>query len=226
MLLDYEKATVVLFGCHPDDIEIGCGGTAILMSQKGYTLHNAVISSGEEGGIHTSKNELIKTREAEATAASKFIGTKDITFFRFDDGLTHFDKDMKLKVIHYLKDINPDIVLVHCSNDQNPDHRVCTKLVLDALKACEGPWYPETKDIQLNTKLVLGYEVWTPIQSPHTYVDISNVLDKKLKAIRFHKSQLKEIHYDKAIEGLAYYRSLLNKKNAPCEAFEIFSIHD
>lgn len=226
MILDYKNANVILFGCHPDDIEIGCGGAAIMLKQNGCTLHHAIISSGEEGGVNTTKSELIKTREQEATNASKFIGSSSIKFFRFDDGLTSFDKKMKLEVIEYLKEINPDIIFVHCSNDQNPDHRVCTKLVLDAIRACEGPWYPETKNVQIHPKLVIGYEVWTPIQSPQTYVDISKVLDKKLKAIRFHKSQLKDIHYDKAIEGLAYYRSLLNKKNAPCEAFEIFSMND
>lgn len=226
MILDFENAKVVLFGCHPDDIEIGCGGAALIMAQKGFELHHAVISSGEEGGVEISKTELIKTRETEATNSSKFIGAKSIKFFRYDDGLTHFDKKMKLEVINYLKEINPDIIFLHCSNDQNPDHRICTKLVLDAIAASQGPWYPETSNMQIHPKLIVGYEVWTPIQNPQTFIDISSVLDQKLEAIRFHKSQLKDIHYDKAIEGLAYYRSLLNKKNAPCEAFEIFSISD
>jgi LmbE family N-acetylglucosaminyl deacetylase len=223
MLFNDKKAKILFFGTHPDDIEIGCGGTALLLSKLGCQIHHGILTSGEEGGVDITKSDLIKIREEEARKAADLLGAKSIHFFRYPDGLTHFTKDMKIEVMKLLKHVNPDIVFVHCSDDQNPDHQVCTKLVLDAINGCSGPWYPETDTIQIHPKLILGYEVWTPIKNPQTSVDISKVLDKKLEAIRVFKSQTKDIHYDKAIEGLAYYRSLVNKNNLPAEAFQIFS---
>lgn len=221
MLFQLENATILFVGTHPDDIEIGAGGTALLLAQKGYTIHYAILTSGEEGAQSTPKNELIQIREKEALSAAKVVGVKDVKFFRYSDGLTGFTKDMKIEVIQYLKSIKPDIVFMHCSEDQNPDHQICTKLFKDALAAAQGPWFPETSNVEVNPRLVLGYEVWTPIKSPQTNIDISNVLEQKMHLLNLFKSQVKDIQYDKAVEGLAHYRSLLNKHNRPCEAFEV-----
>ena len=224
MLFETKNLTVLFFGTHPDDIEIGAGGTALLLSEKGNKLHYAIFTSGEEGANDTSKDSLVKIREKEALDAASFVGAQDVHFFRYPDGLTGFTKDMKVEVIQFLKRIKPDIIFTHSSNDQNPDHQVCAKLVRDALAASQGPWYPETEKFEVSPKLVLGYEVWTPTQSPQTSVDIASVLDKKMQLVSLFKSQVKDIQYDKAVEGLAHYRSLLNKHNRPCEAFQVIQI--
>ena len=68
---------------------------------------------------------------------------------------------------------------------------------------------------------VLGYEIWTPIASPGFVVDISDLMDRKLEAIRCYKCQLEYWPYDRAIEGLNAYRGALLQGVAYAEAFVV-----
>ena len=91
--------TVLSIGAHPDDIEIGCGGTEALLKDKGYTIIHLVISSGEQGSLTLPTDVLIQKRENEALESGKLIGASDVIFLRLPDGLTTFDLEAKIKLI-------------------------------------------------------------------------------------------------------------------------------
>ena len=221
MFSGLKKAKVLAFGAHPDDIEIGCGGTLLKLLSLGHEIHHAVLTKGEEGSLIVAKDELVKIRKAEAIDASKKMGAKDIHFFNYSDGLTSFTKEMKIEVIHHIRKIKPDVVFIHAKNDNQPDHQIIHKLVVDAIAAASGPWFPEAMSKPHQTKLVLGYEVWSPISTPQFIVDISKFLTQKLDIINLYKSQVSDVDYATAIEGLAKYRALINKDNVASEVFEI-----
>lgn len=213
--------TVLSFGAHPDDIEIGCGGTEILLCEKGYKVIHVIITSGEEGGVGVSKEELAYQREREALAAALIIGVEKLEFLRYPDSLTGYDKAMKMQLIKLIRHYAPDIIFTHATSDNFPDHKIVNHLVLSAITGAAGPWF---LDIKLKPHLVpevLGYEVWHPIQHFQTVVCIEKVIDKKLQALACHKSQIKSIDYLSATKGLAAYRGVMSMKSSYAEVFEV-----
>lgn len=214
--------TILAIGTHPDDIEIGCGGTLALLQQQGYRICHLIVTSGEEGSLQIPLDELAATRESEARAAAQILGTSDVFFMREPDGLTHFTKAMKQKLISMLRDIRPQIVFTHAKSDHFPDHRVIHELTLSALAAAAGPWYPGGGPGKPHSvEDVYGYEVWNPIPEPALFVDITSTMEQKLTALQAHRSQIQDVDYVGAVQGLARYRGAMARAGKAAEAFEV-----
>lgn len=213
--------TVLSFGAHPDDIEFGCGGTEAMLAARGCRIVHAVLTSGESGGRGVKPEELARTREHEAIDAARVLGVLEVKFFRYLDGLTQFSREMKVELIRLLRRLRPQTVFVHSSQDSFPDHRIVHQLVMSALTAAAGPWYAEAEGDPHRVSQVYGYEVWHPLSSPQTYMDVSGSITKKIEALKCHRSQMGPIPYDEAALGLARYRGTLSMRGRYAEAFEV-----
>ena len=142
---------VLAFGTHPDDIEIGCGGTEALLAAKGCEIAHVILTSGEAGSDKTSPWELGPIREKEAIEAAKVLGASNVEFLRYPDGLTGFTREMKIDIIRLVRRLKPHILFIHERNESSLGHRVASELVLEAVKAGSGPWFQEA-----------GGEPWSP----------------------------------------------------------------
>ncbi len=213
---------VLAFGAHPDDIEIGCGGTIAGLVAKGFEVHHALLTSGDAGSQSISRNDLAEIREREASASAEILGSHSVHFLREPDGLTTFRRETKIRIITLVRTVRPTLLFVHGPSDQFPDHKLCHQLVMDALLGAKGPWYQECQLPAHQPGLVLGYEVWNPIAKPQLLVPID--IEPKLRALRKHESQLAGIRYDDAFEGLARYRGSLSGTARFAEAFEILAL--
>ncbi len=205
---------VLAIGAHPDDIEIGCGGTLARLNSLGYETTHLLVTSGEEGGAP-------ETRERESEVAARRLGSRAVLFLREPDGLTFFTKEMKIKIIRVLREVRPNIVFTHARADHFPDHRVVHELTMAAVLAAAGPWYPDAGAGTHATEEVLGYEVWNPIGRYQRAVDVSTLFGRKLDALRAHASQLQGVDYLEAVEGLARYRGAMSMSGARAEVFEV-----
>ena len=213
--------TILSIGAHPDDIEIGCGGVEILLKQKGYRIIHVIVTSGEEGSLSIPKEELMRQRESEAQAAASVIGADEVIFLRYPDGLTSYDKAMKIRLISIIRAHKPDIIFTHAESDAFTDHRIVHELSMSAITAAGGPWFPDAKGEPHAASYVYGYEVWHPIQKFQLVVDIAAVIDTKLQALACHQSQTKDVDYVSAVKGLAAYRGVMAMKSAYAEVFEV-----
>jgi LmbE family N-acetylglucosaminyl deacetylase len=161
---------VLAVGPHPDDIEIGCGGTLIKYAQKGHHVYLLVITRGEMGG----KGD---TRYEEQVRAAEIIGARDVFWGDFRD-TELLDKGNKIihTVERFIHSIKPDFIFVNFLDDTHQDHRAVNRAVLSATRY---------------VKNVLFYEVPTTNNfTPNVFVDISSVLDKKVAALKAHASQI------------------------------------
>jgi len=215
---------VLSFGTHPDDIEIGCGGTELKLLKQGFQITHAFLTSGESGSQSISREELGATREKEAIAAANVMGIEDVRFLRFEDGLTEYTRSMKLEVVDLIRSVMPEVIFTHSPQDNFPQHQVCCKLVQNAIIHAAGPWYQETREKPWDTPVVLGYEVWFPMNRWNTAVDITETVDLKLEALSCHASQLEDVKYDEAFGGLARYRGEMTFASKYAEAFEILKM--
>jgi len=161
---------VLAVGPHPDDLEIGCGGTLIKYAQKGHDVFLLVITKGEMGGKGT-------TRYDEQLKAAEIIGARDVFWGDFVD-TELLDKGNKIihTVERFIDTIKPDFIFVNFLDDTHQDHRAVNRAVLSATRY---------------VKNVLFYEVPTTNNFiPNVFVDIGSVLDKKVEALKAHASQI------------------------------------
>jgi bacillithiol biosynthesis deacetylase BshB1 len=178
-----KKLDILAFGAHPDDVELGAGGTLASHKKIGYSFGIIDLTLGELGTRGTPQIRL-----KEAAAAAKIMGAKIRENLRFKDGFFKNDADHQLEVIKMIRKYQPDIVICNAPEDRHPDHGRGGDLVEEAC------FYSGLEKIK--TK---GLKAWRPKQvfhyiqyrdlKPTILVDISDVMDIKMKAIKAHSSQ-------------------------------------
>ncbi len=215
------RRSILALGAHPDDIEIGCGGTLRRLAENGFDLNYVIVTSGEEGILNLEKTANAKKREDEAKVAAKILGVKNVIFLRVPDGITQVSKETKIKLIAILRNLRPEFVFTHAASDHFPDHRVVHDLTSAAVTAAQGPWYPEAGSRPFAVQTLLGYEVWNPIPKFQAAVDIGSTIEMKKKALSAHTSQIGQINYVDAVEGLSLYRGTMTMTGRFAEVFEI-----
>jgi len=215
---------VLAVGTHPDDIEIGCGGTVALLALQGCEITHVILTSGEAGSDRLPPWEVGPVREKEALEAAKILGAANVEFLRRPDGLTGFSREMKLDIIRVVRRLRPHILFVHERNETSLGHRVASELVLEALRAGSGPWFQEAGGEPWSPELVLGYEVWHPLGRWELAVDISATLETKIRALACHRSQTAAVRYDEAVRGLARWRGVMSLAGGDAEVFEVIRV--
>ncbi len=224
MLSAVMKKKVLSFGAHPDDIEMGCGGTEALLAGKGYEVYHVIATSGEAGSLTVPKNELGRIRETEAQESARIIGATVMAFMEYPDGLTSFTREMKIEAINLIRSLRPDVVFIHGSNDGVADHRIVHEWVMSALKGAGGPWFQEAEGDPWSPESVFGYEVWHPLEKYGLAVDITDTIEKKMDALKCHRSQIRSTAFDEAFKGLARYRGVMSGAGDFAEVFEVIRI--
>jgi LmbE family N-acetylglucosaminyl deacetylase len=215
------KKRILAIGAHPDDIEIGCGGTLSLLKEQGYDLVYLNVTSGEEGKRFGTRIDTIAQRELESKRSGQILGASQVLFLREPDGLTSFSKETKIRLISIIRELRPALVLTHARSDHFPDHQIVHQLTMDAALGAAGPWYPGAAGHPHEIQEILGYEVWHPIPKYQFANDITRVIELKLQALQVHSSQVNEVDYTEAARGLARYRGVMSMKGKYAEVFEV-----
>lgn len=181
------KLDILAFGAHPDDVELGCGGTIAKEIALGKKVGIIDLTRGELG---TRGSAAI--RDQEAAAAAKILGVSVRENLNMRDGFFVNDKEHQLAIIRMLRKYKPDIVLCNAIEDRHIDHGKGSALVSDAaflsgLIKVETEYNGE-KQTAWRPKLVYHYIQWKNIK-PDFVVDISGYNEKRVAAILAYGSQ-------------------------------------
>jgi LmbE family N-acetylglucosaminyl deacetylase len=198
-----KKGKVVLaIGAHPDDIEIGCGGTIKMHILKGHEVYYAIVTNGERGGEK-------EKRIAESKTAAKIMGVKDIDFLNLPDSFVVHNGDTVSMLDKIIRKISPSIVYVHSLKDYHQDHSNIAKSILSASRNMKNS--------------ILCYEApSTTLEfTPIAFNNISETFESKMECINQFVSQEKKDYVERqAIVNLAKFRGkVINAEYA--EAFEV-----
>jgi len=177
---------ILAFAPHPDDAELGCGGSLILAADKGLRVAIADLSAGEMSSQGTPES-----RQHEKELASEKLGL----WRRFSVGLPDSeigtDPAHCLPIIQLIREIKPRIVLAPNEQDRHPDHERTSRLIKEACflagvgKVGIGrPHRPEQ---------IYYYMIHSPF-APSLVIDISSVWERKMAAITAYQSQFKPEH--------------------------------
>ena len=183
---------------HPDDESIGCGGI-----MKLHPKNFDVISL-----THGDKDDV---RYTEMQNAMGFAEINDLKMLTLKDKhiIESQQEFNKIDISAY------DYIFAPYIFDQHKDHKAVSILLLNKLK---------DKKHKDNLKIAY-YEVWSTINMPSHYFDISTVIEDKKQMINYHKSQIATKNYADKIIGLNSYRGLLKSIDA-VESFSIMNVPD
>ncbi len=211
--------TVLVFAPHPDDDVLGCGGAIIQHAQSGARIIIVYMTSGEAAYWSEGREKLAQLREEEARKAAEKLGVSELIYLRKPDArLSSSRLETVEHVTELLSQTVPDVVYIPHKDDGHADHRAAHYIVVEAIKASL-----HTVD-SLKETLVLGYEVWTPLQKVTHLADISKEIDTKMDAMSEHKTQIAYINYIDAIKGLNKYRGIMNHSDSYAECFQKIDI--
>lgn len=163
---------ILAIGAHPDDIEFGCGGTLIKHVAKNDNVYLLVLTFGGIGGSPG-------TRKKEQEKAAKFMKAKGIIWGKFQDTEVPSSKALIDVIEGAIIKTKPHTVFFNYADDIHQDHRVLAEAATSATRY---------------VKEVLYYEVPTTQHfQPNIFVDIGDVLEKKLKLLKLHASQVNKM---------------------------------
>ncbi|MFH1522860.1 MAG: PIG-L family deacetylase [Patescibacteria group bacterium] len=198
------KRKFLIFSPHPDDLDFACSGTCAKLISEGNEVVYCIITNGEKGGrkLNQSKKEMIAIREQEQRNAGKVVGVKKVIFLRQADGDLEHTRELRKKITEIIRKVKPNIVISFDPSNNSfdnfyryhRDHRIAAEVVFDAIYPAVGSevFFPE-----LMKKNILPHkidEVWfyAP-ERPNFFINITKTIDKKIKALKKHKSQIKNI---------------------------------
>jgi len=181
------KLDILAIGVHPDDIELGCGGTVLKHIDLGYKVGILDLTQGELG---TRGSGSLRLEEAES--ARKYAGAMVRENLGFADGFFVNDKQHKLEIIKILRKYQPDIILSNAIRDRHPDHGNASKMISEACFLAgllkikteldgeeQNKWRP---------RKVFNYIQDYHIE-PNFVVDISEYFERKMEMVLCFKSQ-------------------------------------
>ena len=181
---------VLAVGAHPDDLEIGCGGTLARLKDQGHEIAMCVMARGDVGHKVIPPEELSEIREAEARAGAARLGA-DFFLIGYGDLAIPDSEEAVARITEVIRQVRPDFIITHPQNDYMRDHSRTGELTFEASFAASIPHlYPDLEAIE---DVVLVYEMESLGGVgflPEHYVDISDVLERKLAALREHDSQV------------------------------------
>jgi len=206
---------ILAIGCHPDDIEVACAGTLARYIERGDRVVMCHITNGNMGHKIIMPDELRTIRLGEAQNSGKILGAEVLTCDVGDLVVYGDCKEQRDVVIDIIRYADPDIIITHSPNDYMPDHVAASKLVFDASFTATLPHYPtkhgHTEKLPplyyMDTLAGLNFQ-------PTEYVDITGVMDIKMKMLECHVSQMKwmrdhdNIDFAEFVTSCARYRGI------------------
>ena len=201
---EYIPQRAMSIHAHPDDQEFSVGGTLAKWAKAGCEVISVVITSGDSGSNDPAKDgshkqELAELREHEQLAANEILGVRETVFLRYPDGelepTIQLRKDLTRLIRQYKPDTvtagNPEAWFYGDEYVNHPDHRAA------AQASCEAVFPSAGSRLMFTDLLAAGYEPHDVkrlyvhgIEKANTWVDITETIDVKIKALQQHLSQI------------------------------------
>jgi N-acetylglucosamine malate deacetylase 1 len=193
--------TVLIVSAHPDDMEIGMGGTVAKLTATGCSIVSVVLTDGRRSPnpLALTQKEMAEVRSEETKRAAKILGINNTIFFELESLSTSESADnAREKLSQVIDSVMPqEIFTLHPELDRHATHRLAGKISIAALHQSH-----------LQDSTLWAYEVWGLFNTWDRFEDITDHIGIKLKAIGEHQSQLAAIPYADGITGLNRWRAV------------------
>jgi len=230
---------VLSIHAHPDDQEFTVGGTLAKWARAGSVVGTVCITSGNAGSnehmpLTMTREALAPIREDEQREACRVLGISEVLFLRYEDGVLEPSIALRRDLTRIIRRFKPDAVVCgdptvrfYGANYLNhPDHRAAADVTLDAVfpSAETRLIFPELIDEGLEPHKVQTVFIHGA-DRPDTFIDIADVLDVKLAALKQHKTQMGSWDPTEMITGWARLQGAKRKLKA-AESYRLMRLHE
>lgn len=184
---------VLAVGCHPDDLEIACAGTLRKYVEQGAEVYMCHVANGDQGHVVIEPGPLAEMRTKEAENAGKIIGAKEVFNLNVSDmQVNSHNLDVMDAMADVVRFARPDVIITHNDDDYMLDHKE-TSIIATNGSFCSGLGHRPRKYEAFSSFIpVFFMDTLAGVNfQPTHYVNITDQIDTKIKALECHESQLK-----------------------------------
>ena len=232
MIKDFNRNLIV--AAHPDDEILGCGGLMHKLIKNKKKVKVIFIAEGSSCRFNENNlnyNELeseIKKREKSAKLALADLGVKNFAFYNLMCGKLNIYPIIEIaKIVEKeIKIFKPDTIFTHSDYDVNYDHKTVFQACLQATRPVN------LKNIvkKLYSFEILSSSEWRYDENfkPNTFIDINKEFNKKIKALRRYKNELRAFPHPRSVEGVKVLSKLRGSQSGLicAEAFKLIRAFD
>ncbi len=216
---------ILAIGCHPDDLEIACAGTLAKYARRGDRVVMCHVANGDLGHAVIMPPELREIRTREAEEAARIIGAEPVNIDVGDMHVESGNRDTISKVVEVIRYARPDVIITHNPDDYMRDHMQASQL---AFNASFGATIPHMQGAVLPgiSQAAEAYGLIAPLFYmdtlagvnfiPTEYVDITDTIEIKLKALACHESQIKWLLDHDKIDFIDFVRTCSKYRGLQC----------
>lgn len=181
-----EPLDILIFGAHPDDAEIGMGGTIYKHTSAGYRVGICDLTLAE-----MSSNGTVELRQQEAAKATELLGLAMRSNLGLPDRGLWMGPEQILTITNEIRKHKPRIVFAPYWEDRHPDHIACSKLVQEAVFNAKLRRYEP--DMSAHTVEQCYFYFINDIAESDLLVDITDYHDQKMQALRAYRTQFEAV---------------------------------
>lgn len=199
------KDVILVIAAHPDDEVLGCGGTIAQLANDGHDVYSLILGEGitSRSNKESPKKQKIKLErlKKQAIMAGKILGVKKTFFAEFPDNC--FDEASLLAVVKKVEEIRnqvlPTVIYTHSNSDLNIDHKITYEAVITAFRPLPGEIIKQIYSFEILSSTEWNYPA---AFVPNVYVDVTNTVELKKKAMRKYLGELKLWPHPRSLKGI------------------------
>lgn len=202
---------VIAFGAHPDDIEIGMGGTVAKLTGMGYDVRLVIATLP-----NFVKTDIKEERKHESIMSAKVMGCKTPEFLDLSPEEIVFKRKFVTQISKIIQELNSEAIFTQWIGDTHQDHQALTRAVVAAAR--------DSNDVFMYETTIPG-GISEHAFRPQLYVDVTDTLEIKKNALDCFDSQkirCGPLWIDSLVGRCSYRGYQMNAKYA--EAFEVIKV--
>ena len=185
---------ILAIGAHQDDNEFRVAGMTVKWKKAGHEVRFLSLTNGCGGHHLLTPEETVEKRAKESAAVAEYLGVRYDVWKDQDDCVLVADIATRHRLIRYIREFSPDVVITHRTNDYHADHRAAALLVQDASYLLTVPHACPDAPAMKKMPVILFYEdrFSEPPFRVRYVAGIDDVIETKMQVAHLNESQVYE----------------------------------
>lgn len=194
---------VLVVAPHADDEILGVGGTIARYVSEGHDVYVCVVTSGHP--LMFPKSMLEKLRN-EALEAHRYLGVKQSIFLDFPAVMLNEipRHEINAKISDVIQEIKPEIIYIPHHGDMHLDHYIVSQSTMVGARPVKDFKVREIYSFETLSETEWNIPHANNAFLPNTFINISDFIDKKIKAMGLYTTQLHAYPHPRSIEAIEY----------------------